>query len=81
MSVGSCAVQGRPRYSRAMGQTIASATDLVSYAGDLRRAAKQATAPEVAEKIQRAAAEIEKTGLAKVGQAGPGIGALLDTFA
>jgi hypothetical protein len=64
-----------------MGQTITSATEMVSYAGDLRRAAKQATGPELAEKIQRAAAEIEKTGLAKVGLAGPGIGALLDTFA
>jgi hypothetical protein len=64
-----------------MGQTITSATEMVSYAGDLRRAAKQAAAPELAEKIQRAAAKIEKTGLAKVGLAGPGIGTLLDTFA
>ena len=64
-----------------MGQTITSATEMVSYAGDLRRAAKQAAAPELAEKIQRAAAEIEKTGLAKAGLAGPGIGELLDTFA
>lgn len=50
-------------------------------AGELRRAAKQAPAPELAEKIQRSAAELEKTALARIGQAGPGIGALLDTFA
>ena len=64
-----------------MGQTITSVVDMVSYAGDLRRAAKQAPTPEVAQKIQRSASELEKTGLAKVGQAGPGIGKLLDTFA
>ena len=64
-----------------MGQTITSAVDMVSYAGDLRRAAKQASAPDVAEKIQRSASDLEKSGLAKVGQAGPGIGVLLDTFA
>jgi hypothetical protein len=63
-----------------MGQAIGSATEMVSYAGDLRRAANQMAAPELAANIQSAAAEIEKTGLAKVGQAGPGIGALLDTF-
>ena len=63
-----------------MGQTIASATDLVSYAGDLRRAAKQAAAPALAEKLEQAAKDIEQTGLAKVGQAGLGIGVLLDTF-
>jgi hypothetical protein len=64
-----------------MGQTIPSATDMVSYAGDLRRAAKQVSAPELAEKIQRAAAQMEQTGLARVGLTGPGIGTLLDTFA
>ena len=63
-----------------MGQTIHSVTDMVSYAGDLRRAAKQAT-PEVAEKIQRSAAELEKTALARVSDAGPTLGKLLDTFA
>jgi hypothetical protein len=61
-----------------MGQAISSVTDMVSFAGDLRRAAKQVSAPEEAEKIQRSAAILEKTALAKVGQAGPGIGALLD---
>jgi hypothetical protein len=64
-----------------MGQTISSALDMVSYAGDLRRAAKQAPTQEAAEKIQRSASQLEQTGLAKVGQAGPGIGKLLDTFA
>jgi hypothetical protein len=47
----------------------------------LRRAAKQVSAPEVAEKIQRSASQLEKTALAKFSQTGPGIGALLDTFA
>lgn len=61
-----------------MGQSISSTTDMMSYAGDLRRAAKQAAAPELSEKIQRSAAMLEKTALAKIGQAGPGIGALLD---
>jgi hypothetical protein len=53
---------------------------MVSYAGDLRRAAKKIAAPELAQKIQQSAASLEKVALAKVGQAGPGIGALLDTF-
>jgi hypothetical protein len=64
-----------------MGQTITSVVDMVSYAGDLRRAAIKAPTPEAAQKIQRSASELEKTGLAKVGQAGPGIGKLLDRFA
>jgi len=63
-----------------MGQTISSATDMLSYSGDLRRAAKQASAPEIQEKIQRSANTLEKTALTKVGLAGPGIGALLDRF-
>ena len=63
-----------------MGQAITSVVDMVSYAGDLRRAAKQASTPETAEKIQRSAADLEKTALNKVGQAGFGIGRLLDTF-
>jgi hypothetical protein len=62
----------------AMGQTISSPVDMVSYAGDLRRAAKQVGTPEQAEKIKRSAAELEKTALTKVGQAGSGIGKLLD---
>ena len=64
-----------------MGSVISSPNDTVSYAGELRRAATQAVAPEDAQKIRQSAADLEKAGLAKVGLAGPGIGALLDTFA
>lgn len=64
-----------------MGQSIHSVTDMVSYAGDLRRAAKQSDSAETAKKIQAMAAQLEKSALSKVGKAGPGIGALLDTFA
>jgi hypothetical protein len=63
-----------------MGQTITSVVDMVSTAGELRRAAKLAPLPELAEKIQRSANELEKVALARVGHAGPGIGKLLDTF-
>lgn len=63
-----------------MGQTITSATDMVSYAGELRRAAKQAPTPEVQAKIQQSAAALEQKGLAQIGRAGTGIGRLLDTF-
>jgi hypothetical protein len=65
-----------------MGQTITSVTDMVSYAGDLRRAAKQVPDPGVSAKIQQSAAQLEQQALNQVvGQAGPGIGQLLDTFA
>lgn len=64
-----------------MGQTITSVADMVSYAGVLRRAARQAPTPEIGDKLQQSAAALEKKGLAQVGQAGPGIGRLLDTFA
>jgi hypothetical protein len=64
-----------------MGQTISSPVDMVSYAGELRRAAKQAGAPDAAEKINRSASDLEKAALARIGQAGPGIGKLLDTLA
>jgi hypothetical protein len=63
-----------------MGQTITSVTDMMSYAGDLRRAAKQAPTPEIGAKLQQSAAALEQKGLAQLGQAGPGIGRLLDTF-
>ena len=53
---------------------------MVSMAGELRRAARAAPQPELAQKIERSAVELDKTALARVGQAGPGIGALLDTF-
>jgi hypothetical protein len=61
-----------------MGQAISSTTDMLSYSGDLRRAAKQASAPDLQQKIQQSADTLEKTALTKVGLAGPGIGALLD---
>ena len=67
--------------AKAMGQAIQSTTDMLSYSGELRRAAKQAAQPDVAEKIQRSASELEKTALAKFSQTAPGIGKLLDTFA
>jgi hypothetical protein len=63
-----------------MGQTITSIADMVSYAGDLRRAAKVAPTPEVGAKIQQSASQLESKALKQVGQATPGIGALLDTF-
>jgi len=63
-----------------MGQTITSATDMVSYAGDLRRAAKQAPTPDVAQKIQSSAHQLEKAALTRVGMTAPGIGTLLDTL-
>ena len=50
-----------------MGQGISSVVDMVSYAGALRRAVKQAPTPETAQKIQRSAAELEKTALTRVG--------------
>ena len=53
---------------------------MVSYAGDLRRAAQQAQArtPQDAEKIKRTADQLEKTALNTLGQTGPNIGRLLD---
>ena len=63
-----------------MGQTIHSLNDMMSYAGDLRRAAKQAE-PQTAAKMQQASAQLEKTALAQVSDAGPMLGKLLDTFA
>ena len=64
-----------------MGQAITSITDMVSYAGNLRRAAKQQSVPEVAQKIQRSAQELENTALKHISQAAPNMGKLLDTFA
>jgi hypothetical protein len=64
-----------------MGQTIQSATHMVSYAGELRRAAQQARAPELAEKLSQSARVLEKTGLEKAGVNTPGVGALLDLLA
>jgi hypothetical protein len=63
-----------------MGQTITSVVDMVSYAGDLRRAAKVAPTPETAQKIQTSATQLEKTALNRVGLNAQGIGRLLDTL-
>jgi hypothetical protein len=62
-----------------MGQTITSVTDMISYAGELRRAAKREPAPELAQKIEQSASRLEKTAIGRVA-AGPRIGALLDTL-
>ena len=51
---------------------------MMSYAGDLRRAAKQAPTPEAAQKIQSSAQQLEKTALTRAGLTAPGIGKLLD---
>lgn len=64
-----------------MGQTINSVTDMVDYAGILRRAANKLPDPEMAQKIQRSADQLEKTAIARVSDAGPAIGRLLDTIA
>ena len=64
-----------------MGRTINSVSDMVSYAGDLRRAAVKTPDPETAAKIQHSAEQLEKTAIARVSDAGPGIGILLDTLA
>jgi hypothetical protein len=64
-----------------MGQTITSPIDMMSYAGDLRRAAKQTAVPEVADKIQRTAADLEKTALARLGHLTFGVGKMLDVLA
>jgi hypothetical protein len=61
-----------------MGRTINSVVDMVSYAGDLRRAAGKTPDPETAAKIQRSAEQLEKTAIAKVGS--PAVGKLLDTL-
>jgi len=53
-----------------------SPVDMVSYAGELRRAARQINQPEAAEKVRRSAAELEQTALARIGQ--PAVGKLLD---
>jgi hypothetical protein len=64
-----------------MGQTISTVPDMLSYAGDLRRAAKQQPAPELGAKLQQSAAQLEKMALARAGLTAPGVGTLLDTFA
>ena len=64
-----------------MGQTITAATDMISYAGELRRAARRESQPEVAQKLSQTAVQLEKTGIAKVAEnTAPYIGRLLDTL-
>jgi len=64
-----------------MGQTISSATDMISYAGELRRAAKRESAPGMAQKIEQSASHLEKTAISQVAKdAGPRLGKLLDTL-
>ncbi len=63
-----------------MGQTIQSAVHMVSYAGELRRAATQAR-PEIAQKLDHSARVLEKSGLEKAGVNTPCVGTLLDMFA
>ena len=65
-----------------MGQTITSATDMISYAGELRRAARRMPEQELALKVQTSAVQLEKTAIQQVAKSvAPQIGALLDTFA
>lgn len=64
-----------------MGQSIRSVTDMVSYAGDLRRSARQAEQPEQAWKIQQAADHLEKSAFQRLSLPGEKIGKLLDTLA
>jgi hypothetical protein len=62
-----------------MGQTITSATDMISYAGELRRVANRSPAPELAQKMQQSANQLEKAAINQVAKAaGPRLGALLD---
>ncbi len=64
-----------------MGQAISSATHMINWAGDLRRDAKRIAEPEHAQKLARAAAQLETAAIAKLGKSDSNIGALLDTFA
>jgi hypothetical protein len=61
-----------------MGQTINDVPQMIAYSGDLRREAKAAAAPELAQKLQQSADVLEKQALAKAGIDNPRIGKLLD---
>lgn len=62
-----------------MGQTITSPADMISYAGELRRVARRAPAPELPQKMQQSASQLEKAAINQVSKAaGPRLGALLD---
>ena len=64
-----------------MGSSIGPVDQMIYFAGDLRRQAKQAAEPELASKLQSAAKQLETTALAQAGITNPMIGKLLDTFA
>ncbi len=64
-----------------MGQTITSLNHMVSYAGDLRRQAREAQTPDLAAKLQQSATKLETEAFTKAGIDNPKIGKLLDTFA
>ena len=66
------------RHDGGMGQTINSATHMMAYAGDLRRAAKQAPTPDDAVKLKQVAATLESQALQKSGITSPHVGKLLD---
>jgi hypothetical protein len=61
-----------------MGQTIDNVSHMIAYSGDLRRQAKEATSPELAQKLQQSANTLEKAALVKAGIDNPRIGKLLD---
>lgn len=63
-----------------MAQLIQSPAEMVSYAGDLRRSARQIPQPEQAAKIRQIADNLEKSAFARLSLPGPGIGRLLDTL-
>ena len=64
-----------------MGQSLVNASDMIAYAGDLRRASQQAKAPALAQKLSQSARVREKAALQQVSMNAPGIGALLDRLA
>jgi hypothetical protein len=51
---------------------------MLAYSGDLRRVARLAETPELAQKLQQSASHLEKAALAKAGIDNPRIGKLLD---
>jgi hypothetical protein len=51
---------------------------MIAYSGDLRRQAKQTESPELAQKLQQSANNLEKAALVKAGVDNPRIGKLLD---
>ena len=64
-----------------MGQAITSVPQMVHYAGDLRRGAKDAATPDLSNKLQTAAKQLETQAFAQVGATSPNIGKLLDLIA